>query len=200
VQATQREVDNILSRIDEQLLPIESIISDPTSSREKLAVFKEHNIPEADRLLSEVRDRYIVELANEPLLQPFDRRFTNAGQQLVEMKRTIEMRLQDIDEEEHKYQQLNERLREIETVLDNLSTDEKHPQPLAEATQDRNLLGVLLEQLSTIDFTHLRNPSHRTDIEDRLTQISTRLHVCYTFCAIFIMIPFSHCIPTLTRM
>ncbi len=177
LQATLRLAEDRLQRVDDQLLPIESVMSDPTSSRDVLEAFRTHNMPEADRLLDELQGRFDEDIAKEPRLAALGERITTTRQQLGDMQRTLDMRLRDIDEEQQMYQQMNEKMQEIETMLDNLSTNEQRPQPLSQATQDRNLLRIMLEQLNTIDDTSLRNPNNRTAVRDRSTKIAARLQV-----------------------
>ena len=179
LQAAVRDAEDLLARIDDQLLPIESLLADASSSREDLVHVCQDRLPTADRLIEELHKRLDSEEEHASELHSISDRAAAARRQFVEADRTVQLRLREMDDEQRLIDHITQQLQDAETVLDNLSTSDLHPQPLEQAVQDRNLLAVLLEQLHSIDLPAIRNAKNRTLLQERVAKVGERVQVSW---------------------
>ena len=174
------QINDLMANVNEHLRQIELVTADPSSSHETVNALKTHHIPEAERLVNEATVHITEQGTEAKAIAEFSKQLSGTQKQLDEMRHTVDLRLQDIAAEQELCAQMKSQLDEIGMFIDNLSTAEHRPQPLKEATEDRNLLRRLLEQWHTIDPMRLRNPTNRSDMHNRKQQIAERLTVRFS--------------------
>jgi hypothetical protein len=177
LQAAERDAEDLLARIDDQLLPIVSILADSSSVREDFVHAYQNRLPIAKNLIDELSKKLDSDERVALELRSICARSAAAQNQFLEAERTLQLRISEMDDQQRLINSIDEQINAVETMLANLSTNEMHPQPLDVAVQDRNILALLREQLNSIDLAAVRNDDNRNALQKRVKILLERVEV-----------------------